>query len=318
MLQNKIELIFATICVANKNKLIFCHSFFLTVIIILLKKIIAFMLKTIKHLFTILVATICLASCSSADEDVPDTNTDPLVKQMKFDGASIDLPINPGDVNFNFEYDSSNRLTKKIGGYLPLPPETFFDAFFTDKAYTSLVYSTNKVTVENFYDSDIYAVAKGTIYYTLNSANLIAEKEVPNTIAINTKKQVYKYAEGKLTEVVTSYPNMTYYPEDPTDYILTFSEKFFYDANNNLTKTEYTELHNGKSEGEKIVRIFEDYDTSYNPFKRMQLLEEYFYRSLSRNNFRKYTQTSYYYDSVSTKETDWTFVYDAQGNIIVN
>lgn len=28
MWQNKTELIFATICVANKNKLIFCHSFF--------------------------------------------------------------------------------------------------------------------------------------------------------------------------------------------------------------------------------------------------------------------------------------------------
>lgn len=29
MWQNKTELIFATICVANKNKLIFCHSFFI-------------------------------------------------------------------------------------------------------------------------------------------------------------------------------------------------------------------------------------------------------------------------------------------------
>lgn len=276
------------------------------------------MSKSIKYLFTILVAGICLASCSSADEDVPDPNTDPLVKQMKFDGANNGFPVNPSEINFNFEYDNTKRLTKKVGGYLPLAAATGFDRIFSDKLYTSLVYSNNKVTVENFYDSDIYAVSKGTIYYTLNSANLIAEKEVPNTIAINTKKQVYKYAEGKLTEVVTSYPNMTYYPEDPTDYILTFSEKFFYDANNNLTKTEYTELHNGKSEGEKIVRTFEDYDTSYNPFKRMQLLEDYFYRSLSRNNFRKYTETLYYYDTVSTKETGWTFLYDAQGNIVVN
>ncbi|TCN57385.1 hypothetical protein D0809_12480 [Flavobacterium circumlabens] len=276
------------------------------------------MSKSIKHLFTILIAGICLASCSSADEDAPDTNTDPLVKQIKFDGSNNGFPVNPSEINFLFEYDNTKRLTKKVGGYLALGAATGFDRIFSDKLYTSLVYSSNKVTVENFYDSDIYAVSKGTIYYTLNSANLIAEKEVPNTIAINTKKQVYKYAEGKLTEVVTSYPNMTYYPEDPTDYVLTFSEKFFYDANNNLTKTEYTELHNGKSEGERIVRTFEDYDTSYNPFKRMQLLEEYFYRSLSRNNFRKYTETLYYYDNVSTNETGWTFVYDAQGNIIVN
>jgi hypothetical protein len=276
------------------------------------------MSKTIKHLFTILVAGICLASCSSVDEDVPDTNTDPLVKQMKFDGASIDLPINPGEVNFNFEYDSSKRLTKKWGGYVDISPTTGFSKIFTGKVYTSLIYSNNKVTVENFYDSDVYTVAKGTIYYTLNSTNLIAEKEVPNRIVINSRKQFYKYAEGKLIEVITTYPNMTYYPDDPTDYVLTFSEKFFYDANNNLTKTEYTELHNGKSEGEKIVRTFEDYDTSYNPFKRLQLLEEYFYRSISKNNFRKYTETLYYYNTVSTKETGWTFTYDAQGNIVFN
>jgi hypothetical protein len=272
-----------------------------------------------KHLFTILFIGILFFSCSSNEDDAADTNSDPLVKQIKFDGATnTGLAINSQEINFNFEYDNSKRLTKKVGGYLAISPNTGFDRIFSNKVYTSFVYSNNKATVENFYDSDNYAVAKGTIYYTLNSANLIVEKEVPNSIAINSKKLVYKYSEGKLTEVVTSYPNMTYYPDDETDFILTFSEKFYYDAKNNLTKTEYTELHNGKNEGRKIVRTFEEYDTSYNPFKRMQLVEEYFYRSLSKNNFRKYTETSYYHDDVSTNETGWKFVYDNQGNIIVN
>ncbi|BFM44289.1 hypothetical protein CFS9_29300 [Flavobacterium sp. CFS9] len=297
---------------------LFLQSIFMELIVTLLK-IIAHMLKRLKHLFTILIAGISLVSCSNADEDSSNNNNDPLVKQINFEGANFTgLPVYPSEIKFNFEYDNSKRLIKKVGGYLAVAPTTGYDRYFSDKVCTSLVYNDNKVTVENFYDSDIYTVAKSTLYYTLNSANLIVEKEIPNTIANNSRKLVYKYSDGKLTEIITSYPNMKYYANDPTDFVLTFSEKFYYDANNNLTKTESTELHNGKSEGEKIVRTFEDYDTSYNPYKRMQLLEEYFYRSLSRNNFRKYSETIDHYGEVSTKKTSWTFVYDTQGNIVVN
>lgn len=277
------------------------------------------MSKRMKHLFIILLAGICLTSCSSNEDNTENSNTDPLVKLIKFEGAYMgQVPVNSSQINFNFEYDSSSRLTKKVGGYVDLSSSTGFGKFFTNEIYTSLIYTNNKVTVENFDTSDIYTVAKNSIYYTLNSSNLIEEKEIPNRITINSRKQFYKYSNGKLVEIVTTYPNMTYYPDDETDYVLTYSEKFYYDADNNLTKTEYTEQHNGKDEGEKIVRTFEDYDASYNPFKRLQLLEEYFYRSLSKNNFRKYTETLYYYENVSKNETAWTFTYDAQGNIVLN
>lgn len=283
------------------------------------QKIPAHMSKRMKHLFTILIAGICLASCSSNEDNPENNNTDPLIKQMKLD---VSYPAfssnNSSAVNFNFEYDNSQRLIKKVGGYLPLPASTGFDGYFTDKVYTSLIYTNNKVTVENFYDSDANAVAKNTIYYILNSSNLIEEKQVPNVIEAKFKKQLYKYSNGKLVEIVTSFPNMPYDPNDVTDYILTFSEKFYYDAKDNLTKAEYLELHNGENSGRKVVRTFEDYDASYNPFKRLQLLEEYFYRSLSKNNFRKYTETTYYSEDVSKKEGAWTFTYDVQGNIIIN
>lgn len=272
-----------------------------------------------KYLFTILFAGICLASCSSNEEELENNNPEPLIKQLNFEGSYMSgIPINASDINFNFEYDSNTRLTKKVGGYVDVAMGSRYSKRFTDKVYTILIYTDNKVTVENFYDSDIYTVPKSTANYTLNKFNLIEEKQVPNSIAINFKKQFYTYSNGKLTEIVTTFPNMTYYPDDETDYILTFSEKFYYDANDNLVKTEFFEQHNGKNEGERIVKTFENYDTSFNPFKRLQLLEEYFYRSLSRNNFRKYTETTYYYNDVSKKESTWGFNYDKQGNIVVN
>lgn len=277
------------------------------------------MSKRMKYLFTILIAGICLTSCSN-NEDSENNNTDPLVKQIKFEGSPIGLPINPSAIDFHFEYDNSKRLTKKVGGYIDISPATGYNKQFTDKVFTTLIYADNKVTVENFYDSDIYTVAKNTAYYTLNSSNLIEEKEVPSTIVMNFRKEFYKYSNGKLAEIVTTFPNRKYYPDDKTSYILTFSEKFYYDSNDNLFKTERFEQHNGKNEGERIVKTFENYDTSFNPYKRLKLLEEYFYRSLSRNNFRRYTETLYYYDNdnVPNKETSWGFTYDAQGNIVTN
>lgn len=270
-----------------------------------------------KYLFTILVAGICLVSCSSNEDNTENKDSDPLVKQMKFDGSNPVLTDNYQNLNFNFEYDNQKRLTKKVGGYMAIASGTGYSRAYTDKVFTSLIYTNNKVTVENFY-SGIYTIDKNTSYYTLNSSNQIEEKEKPNNSLYQSKKLFYKYSNGKLIEIVTTYPNMPYDPNEETDYILTYSEKFYYDDNENLFKTEYFEQHNGKNEGEKIVRTFEDYDKSYNPFKRFQLLEEYFYRSLSRNNFRRYTETSDYYGNSREVEANWEFTYDTKGNIVLN
>lgn len=269
-----------------------------------------------KHLFTILFIGLSLISCSSNEEDTENNNNERVLDKIGIDITNS--AINPS-VSFSFEYNNEKKLIKKTGGYLELSPTTGYGTRFSNEIYTLLTYTNNKVIVENFSNSVVFTVPRNTIYYSLNSSNQIEQKEVPNVSnTVHSKKQVFKYSQGKLSEIITSFPNMPYDPDDANDYVLTYSEKFYYDANDNLIKTEYLELHNGEDSGRKIVRTFEDYDTSYNPFKRLQLLEEYFYRSISKNNFRKYTETSYYNEDPSIKETVWTFTYDAQGNIVFN
>src|SRR4051812_22131219 len=127
------------------------------------------MSKRMKYLVTILIAGICLASCSSNNENTENTATIPLLKQIKIDASTIgQVPINSSQINFNFEYDNTNRLIKKVGGYIDLNPATGYSKIFTNDIYTSLIYTNNKVTVENFINSDIYTVAKNSIYYILN------------------------------------------------------------------------------------------------------------------------------------------------------
>ncbi|OWK72863.1 hypothetical protein CBW16_13000 [Flavobacteriaceae bacterium JJC] len=272
-------------------------------------------------IIAILLIGFVSVSCSRNEEHPTDpVINNPLITKMNtnvfYPGS---MSYNQADLKFSFEYDSSQKLTKKIGGFLPISGSTGLSGFFTDKIYTSLIYTNNNVTVENFSSSTDFTVLKNSKYYTLNSLNQIVSKEIPNTSNYWLKKQTFNYSDNKLSEIKTVLPNMPYDPTDPNDYLFTYLEKFYYDNNGNLTKTEYFEQQNGINKGEKIVRTFEDYDNSTNPTKRLQLLDDFFYRSLSKNNFKKYTEVHYNYDVLgSTSTTTWIFNYDSNGQIIIN
>lgn len=269
-----------------------------------------------KKIITVLFLTALLFSCSNHDEA---GSNDPLITNIKVDLIRSGHWANPNEMDYYFLYDTQNRLVRKNGGIRGMASSTGFNGFFSTEIYTQLTYDGNRVTVEDFSSSPDFNVFTNTNYYTLNSSNQIVEREIPNPNSVEWyKKQIYIYSNNKLVEIKTSLPNMPYFPDDG-DYIKTYSEKFYYDANGNLAKTEYFEQHDGISIGEKIIRTFEDYDTSTNPTKRLYLLNEYFYRSISNNNFRKYTETRYYYNETpSVSEKTWVFNYDSSGNIIVN
>ena len=270
-------------------------------------------LNKIKKIFTFLLFGILINSCST--EDNPENNNDKnLITNIKFD-LNHSIPV-----DLKFEYDNQKRLVKKIGTIGNL--SGIFVGYFSKDVYTSLIYNDNKVTVEEFPLLPNYIVFKNTNYYTLNSKNQITIREIPDSNHNDRyKKILYEYANNKLVEIKTTFPNRLYDINKPFySYILTYSEKFYYNTNGNLAKTEYYEQHDGINTGEKTIRTFEDYDTSYNPTKKIFLLEEYFYRSLSKNNFRKYTENKYHLDSIlyGFTEQKWSYTYDSSGNIVVN
>lgn len=274
-----------------------------------------------KRLIKLIFIGILIISCSRPDDSQEKNVVNvTLLKKMNinvFNPGS--LPYNQGELVFSFEYDTDLRLTKKIGGFLPLSSSTGYNDFFTDKIYTSLIYTGQNVTVENFSTSPDFTAPLSTKYFTLTNLNQINTKEIPNINNYWLKKQIFNYLNNRLIEIKTTLPNMPYDSTDQNDYLLTYLEKFYFDTNGNLTKSEYFEQHNGINQGEKIIRIFENYDNSTNPCKKLKLLDEFFYRSLSENNFRKYTEQHYINEILgSTITTSWTFNYDSNGQIIVN
>jgi len=271
--------------------------------------------------FTTLLFSILLISCSRDDDQTSDDQifNGPLITNVKIDMNSTKNWLYTTGLDFVFQYDNQNRLIKKTGDFMPVPSSLGFDGIFTRDLYTSLVYTNNKVSVKLFSSLPDYILVNDPIIYTVNSSNQILEKDIAGYISDHNKKLLYKYQDNRLVEITTTYPNRLNSPSNPNHIIYTTVESFSYNADGNLTKTEAVNKQNGIDTGVVVVRTFENYDTSTNPTKRFSLLEDYFYRSLSKNNFRKYHETSYSFGApYSSTSKQWTFSYDANGNIIIN
>ena len=267
-----------------------------------------------KQISTLVILAFFLFSCSDDNNDGENQDNDPLFTKMSYGFGTK----NQEDLYIQFEYDSHKRLIKKTGGIFEMDSMTGYSSFYTDQLYTTFVYSKNKVTIENFDTIDGYTAPKNTSYVTLNNEGQIVQKDIPPPPGADYfwyKRKVYSYSGNKLTEIKTSYPDMPHDPNDP--YVRTVLENFYYDSNGNLSKVETHEQINGEDTS-KIVRVFEDYDNSYNYMKRLYLLDEYFYSTISKNNFRKYNEKYYnYLDELQFERSiNWTYQYDSNGNII--
>lgn len=250
-----------------------------------------------------------LFSCSSNDEESNQNDNYFFTKLPGFP------PGFPSDSYIYFNFNNNKQLIKKTGKFLELPKVGL--RFFPD-IYTALVYENKRVIVEDFTTSNSYTIPKNTVYFTLNNSMQVEKKEITSvTNNYYFKTLTYSYSNNKLVEIKTTLPDNTYGATGPSAF-LSYIEKFYYDSNGNLTRTEYFQQEYGINKGQKIVRIFEDYDTSRNPWKRLYLIDEYFYRSISKNNFRKYTEMQYNNDIlVSTLEENWMFTYDSNGDILI-
>jgi hypothetical protein len=267
-----------------------------------------------------------LFSCSRDNEENIVEDDLLITKMSRLILYPNSLSYNNAELSFIFHYDNEKNLIEKKGGFFQSSWGTGYEGlgqYFTDKIYTSLVYNGNNVTVEDFSSSIDFTVPKNSKYFILDNNKRIKQKNVPSTVISSYRdiQQNFIYNNiGQLTEINTTLPNMPYDPTDPYDYIETYLEKFYYDSKGNLIKTEYFEQKNGVNKGIKVIRTFEDYDNSYNPWKRMYLLDDFFYRSISKNNFRKYKVVRYEEngDVSLNSQQSWTFNYDSNGNIIIN
>lgn len=271
-----------------------------------------------KTVLIVILISITLSSCTSNEDSqevnmeisANDLSPDKLLKSIV--GFDEDEPNPLHDYYQLFTYDSQGRLIKARKDYGYIYP-----------IYTNLSYIENTVVVENKSD-DGSSVTPKTIRYVLNSNGKVIEKYIPVPDGGNiydVRKYYYEYSsDGKLTKITLKYPNIT--PGTPNYSSLDFLEKvdiLIYEGANlkKIVRQNLNDYNENKSTRAEIT--FFDYDNAKNPFKRLGLLDTFFYRSLSENNYREIKTELYDENNIKWGENGgkWKFSYDQNNNLIL-
>lgn len=264
-----------------------------------------------------------IISCRNDENTVQTTEEEIMPEKVDFSFVKeAGFFTNSPDRNYTFQYDNNKRLIGVIGGIIYLPNTSGgVPSIFSTSVGSKITYSNNIATLTNYSIYSNYTNEGGKITYTLDGSKII-EKYIPSNDINdkwNNKKMFFKYNNSKISEILTTFPDRPYNANDPNDIKLSLSEKFEYNSSGNLLKITKFTLYNDVIIGTTSITEFSNYDNAKNPFKKLGLLDDFFYRSLSTNNYRKITQINYdiFGTQTSSSYYTWGFSYDTSGNLIL-
>lgn len=204
------------------------------------------------------------------------------------------------------EYDANGKILKRKSGPLPLASSSGYDFYFSDSLYEDLAYQPNQITITK---KDAY-----------KNLDVPPDRKV---IFLENEKMVRAITErtGNLENLDTTY---FYYAQDKVvrtvlkDRNTVHTKAYFYNGAGNLTLIKGHGIDRYTQDTTYLqLETFENYDQAANPVKNLYMFDELFLRSLSTNNYQKYTRHQYSKDSTTvSKETkNWILKYDAAGNV---
>ncbi|PWK18729.1 hypothetical protein [Xanthomarina spongicola] len=297
----------------------------------------------IKNKLTFLSAIVILItslSCSS-DDDYEETAIEPIdnfyIESYHGFYAQYNTHLSTF-FNYNniisFEYDDSNRISKRNGDILYLGSGSGGGGYLHDSLYTDLVYANNKIHLEKkAIPFNGLTVRENETIIELDAHNRMIKKirfqenDYPERDTTN-----YTYSNGKLMSFIKTSNRVSTSGDWSVRY---FEESTLYYTNKNLDSI--VTIYSGKESSvpytilsKKETKHFSGYDSAQNPFRKLQIFEETFNRSLSENNFTEYRETSNDYDYPNdnyyltptlgpTQEEafqTWSFAYDENGEWI--
>ncbi|WP_346983446.1 hypothetical protein [Chryseobacterium sp. POE27] len=260
------------------------------------------------------------ASCSNnVDDNQIDTSVQTAIRPNKISWVypSLYYPTS-SDPNYYFEYDSQGRLVKRIGVALTAAPNSGVMYTYSNDYYTDVVYNGNIVILrDHSFNPSNGEIQLNERKFELNNEGQILKRYISSMYGQQYDENLtYHYDnDGKLIDILTEFPNFTYNPADPNDFISTEIERFTY-VNGNLTEAKKTTQRNHVDfQTYKIVE-FGNFDNVQNPFLKLGILDDYFYLSLSKNNPQSKIVKEYKYGQWFTTYTgSWNNQYDSNGNL---
>lgn len=225
------------------------------------------------------------------------------------------LPImQNGFVNIKY---SSNHLPIKVLGDLVKFNEgvgTYY--MFDPYRYEEYQYNGNKVTrlIKNTENSDVNSEK---VIFTLEDKKVILSEEInPNNSSGFKKITKFIYQNNKI------YKKLNYWLDSSNGSYVNFGIEYLYFFNhkNNLDSivsqnvvldSNLNTSYDSNRFKSKTIKILKNYDNSKNPFKQLFLLDRFYDRSLSANNYRHVIEKTYLDNELTNyNEFDIQYFYD--------
>lgn len=253
-----------------------------------------------KKIVGLFIGLFLIVSCSS--DDFPN-NSEVFIKEYNPLFMFYDVAL-PQNVLVKLEYDSNNKVSKRIGGMILLP----YNSTFSNEIYDEVSYRNDEIVVGKKTTSTEFQVDKFIRTYKLNNGRIVG-KTIDRG---QSKNQVYTF-DYDSSNRISKMENKKVFSSDES--------YFYYNTKNNLdsivTKKHYINPQNQKKYLGKTVHVFSNYDTASNPLKQFIFFEETFFRSLSENNFAKYIKLTFdeNNENTSSQIVEWQLDYDKNGNV---
>ncbi len=217
-----------------------------------------------------------------------------------------DSPL-PGPAIATLEYDSKGKVIKRFGGLIPINPNTGYNYIYSNGVYDEVFYSPNEIKC--------------------------IQKDTLAAFNVNPDPKIIILENGRIRKIIKEFKwyTTTY---DTTDFYYTnnlldstvqynsreiITRKFQFNTSQNLISINgVSKNRSDHSLNYTSQEKLEDYDNAENPTKYLFMLDETFIRSLSKNNFRKYTYRKYNLLGYAyvTIDKAWNLKYDDNGKVI--
>ncbi|HSD14772.1 MAG TPA: hypothetical protein VLB74_09000 [Flavobacterium sp.] len=207
-----------------------------------------------------------------------------------------DDPLVDNDEIVNLLY-TNNKLVKRQGGLLNVSANTGVIGLYHPNVYDTIIYTPNRIITYNKIipfggSTDIVPNKREINYLDGRIINKVYHKNENDGLANNDTIR-FEYNGNK---IVRTYKGRNNYVSRESLY--------YYNSNQNLDSIITKEYENYNLVY-KMKETFENYDNAVNPFQNLTFFDDTFKRSLSRNNFRKYTKSEI---NLVLNETHGTYV----------
>jgi hypothetical protein len=213
--------------------------------------------------------------------------------------------------NIKLVYNKKGQIVQRIGDVIESNSWSGYSYIYYDKLADTVVYNKNVITItKHLISNEIFNSVNPYKIELFIENGLMVKKINDNatTMANDNDTTVYSYNNTGNVIAMINY--------NRTDK--TFS-KFTYDEKGNLNSIiSETYLRYNNKISYRDTSTFSNYDNTPNLTKKLFMFDECFYRSLSTNNFSKYSYKRYGVLSYSySYETRiWEFKYDENNYII--